>query len=101
MLRIILQSFQARSHEGKNFRRIVFDLFFGSADAAGGITGQIVTGVSEPAESFAIENKLARRRKQTSGDAPGSERGRQFLRSADDDRSDVFVRRQTVFRENQ
>ncbi len=96
MLRVILQSFQAGSDEGENFGRIVFDLFFRGADTARRITGQIIARVSEPAESFAIKNKLARRRQQTSGNAPGSERRRQFLGRADDDRSDVFVRRQPM-----
>ena len=52
MLRIVLQSFQARFDEGEDFRRIVFDLLFRRADAARWITGEIISRVREPAETF-------------------------------------------------
>ena len=101
MLRIVLQSFQTCFDEGEDFRRIVFDLFFRRADASRRITGEIISRVREPAETFTVKNHLARRAEQTRSDEPSSQRRREFLGRADDDRSYVFVWRQTMLSENQ
>ena len=61
MLRIVLKSFQAGSDKGEDFGGIGFDLFFRCPDAARRITGQIIPGISELAEAFAIEDQLSRR----------------------------------------
>ena len=59
MLRIVLQSFQARFDKSEDFGRIVFDLLFRRADAARRISGEIISRVREPAETFTVENQLA------------------------------------------
>src|SRR5262249_38415183 len=61
---------------------------------------QIIARIGDLAEAFAKQDQLSRWTEKTGRDAPGAESQRKFLGSADDQRSHVFVGRETMMSEN-
>src|ERR1043166_3807540 len=67
VLYIVLKSSDTGAHKSEDFARTILNLFFGCADTAGRVAGQVIARVSKLSKTFAMKNQRSWRRKQTGG----------------------------------
>ena len=64
---------------------IGFYFFVGQADAAVGIGGHVIAGISDAVEAIALQHEISRRSHKRRGDSSGSKRDDRFFLGSDND----------------